>query len=140
MLVCKALFFPYAALYTKDKKKFVLQTEICGDIDYSVSKGKITFSKERTGFLGAILTKDYFVTLDYNYEEGEIIPVGRDLSKLPHTLFVRDHKGNLQKIYDIEARCLRLAGSGRDNVLYVIMANPDWTLARINLDSIICEK
>ena len=69
MLVCNAFYFPYVALYKKTVNSFELMTEVKGDIDYTMSDGCVEFSRD--GFSSCKLTKNYLVTLDYDYDKGE---------------------------------------------------------------------
>ena len=147
MLVCKAGYFPYVALYKKTGNSFELMTEIKEDFDYKVSGGGwIDFS--RRGFFTCTLTKNYFVTLDYDYDKGEE-GNARDNSSLPRTLFVRDHNGNMLRIFKLDEPTLRLTSCGKDNILYAIIApqDPDrdesaseYELVRIDLEKAMSGK
>ena len=96
------------------------------------------------GILSNTLTKNYLVTLGYDYDNGEVPPRGgRDTKTLPRNLFVRDHNGNLLRIFKLDEPTLRLSGCGKDNILYAIIAPqvPDrdesaseFELVRIDLD------
>ena len=144
MLICKAGYFPYVALYKKAGNSFELMTEIKEDFDYKVSGGGwIDFSRD--GFFSCTLTKNYFVMLDYDYDKGEE-GHARDNSSLPRTLFVRDHNGNMLRIFKLNEPTLRLSGCGKDNILYAIIAPQDsdrdesaseYELVRIDLDKVM---
>lgn len=123
MLVCKAGYFPYVALYKKTGNSFELMTEVKGEIDYTMSDGWVEFSRD--GFSCCKLTKNYLVTLDYDYDKGEQPAHGRDNKTRPHTLFIRDHNGNLLRIFQLDEPTLRLTGCGKDNILYAIIAPQD---------------
>lgn len=123
MLVCNAGYFPYVALYKKTGNSFELMTEVKGEIDYTMSDGWVEFS--RKGFLRCKLTKNYLVTLDYDYDKGEQPPHGHDKGSVPHTLFVRDHNGNLLRIFQLDEPTLSLTSCGKDNILYAIIAPQD---------------
>ena len=123
ILICKAAYFPYVALYKKAGNSFELMTEIKEDFDYKVSNGGwIDFSRD--GFFSCTLTKNYFVTLDYDYDKGEE-GNARDNSSLPRTLFVRDHGGNMLRIFKLDEPVFRLTGCGKDNILYAVIAPQD---------------
>lgn len=123
MLICTAGYFPYVALYKKSGNSFELMTEVKGEIDYKMSDGWVEFSRD--GFSRCNLTKNYLVTLDYDYDKGEQPAHGRDNKTRPHTLFVRDHNGNLLRIFQLDKHTLRLTGCGKDNILYAIIAPQD---------------
>lgn len=119
-------------------------TEIKGEIDYKISDGRIHFS--RRGSFFCTLTKNYLVTFDYDYDHGEQPFQGGEMSKRPSTLFVRDHNGNLLRIFKLDEPTLRLTGCGKDNILYAIIApqDPDrdesaseYELVRIDLDKVM---
>ena len=144
ILICEAAYYPYVALYKKAGNSFELMTEVKGEIDYTISDGWIKFSRD--GFFTCKLTKNYLVTLDFDSDKGEKSYHGRDLSKLPRTLFVRDHNGNLLRIFKLDEPTLRLTGCGKDNILYAIIApqDPDrdesaseFEIVRIDLDKVM---
>ena len=147
ILICKAAYFPYVALYKKAGNSFELMTEVKEDFDYKINNGWIEFSRD--GFWNCTLTKNYLVTLDYDCEKGETPTHGRDKSTLPRTLFVRDHSGNLLRIFKFDEPTLRLSGCGKDNILYAIIApqDPDrdesaseFELVKIDLDEAMKKK
>ncbi len=123
MLVCNAFYFPYVALYKKAGNSFELMTEVKGDIDYKMSDGCVEFSRD--GFSSCKLTKNYLVTLDYDYDKGEQPTSGHGTGNVPHTLFIRDHNGNLLRIFQLDEPTLSLTGCGKDNILYAIIAPQD---------------
>ena len=142
MLVCKAGYFPYVALYKKAGDSFELMTEVKGEIDYKISDGWVEFS--RKGFKTCKLTKNYLVTLDYDYDKGE-----QPTQDKPRTMFIRDHNGNLLRIFKLDEPTLSLTGCGKDNILYAIIApqDPDrdesqseFELVRIDLEKAMSGK
>ena len=147
ILICQAAYFPYVALYKKAGNSFELMTEVKGEIDYKISDGWARFSRD--GFFTCKLTKNYLVTLDYDCDKGEQPVHARNSSELPRTLFVRDHNGNLLRIFKLNEPTLRLSGCGKDNILYAIIApqDPDrdesaseYELVRIDLEKAMSGK
>lgn len=145
MLKCKASNYPYIALYKKTGNSFELMTEIKGDLsDNSVKTIGVN------GILSNTLTKNYLVAIGYDYDNGEVPPRGgRDTKTLPRNLFVRDHNGNLLRIFRLDEPTLRLSGCGKDNILYAIIApqDPDrdesqseFELVRIDLEKAMSGK
>lgn len=138
ILICKAAYFPYVALYKKAGNNFELMTEVKEEFDYKITDGWIEFSRD--GFWNCSLTKNYLVTLDYDCDKGEKNTHGREKSSLPRTMFVRDHSGNLLQIFKLNEPTLRLSGCGKDNILYAITApqgrdesESEYELVRIDL-------
>lgn len=123
ILICKAAYFPYVALYKKVGNNFELMTEVKEDFDYKINNGWIEFSRD--GFWNCTLTKNYLVTLDYDYDKGEQPTSGHGTGNVPHTLFIRDHNGNLLRIFQLDEPTLSLTGCGKDNILYAIIAPQD---------------
>ena len=139
ILICKAAYFPYVALYKKAGNNFELMTEVKEEFDYKITDGWIEFSRD--GFWNCSLTKNYLVTLDYDCDKGEKKTHGREKSSLPRTLFVRDHSGNMLRIFKLNEPTLRLSGCGKDNILYAITAPQgrdesasEYEIVRIDLD------
>lgn len=135
-LICNASQFRYVALYNRTDKGFELKNEFCDNYEYTIENRRIKFSDENYPMAFA-LTKDYMVDLSYDFEMGEARSLGRDFNNLPHILFVRDHQGNLLRMFDLKKPALRMAGCGNDNVLYAIIADEEWTLIRIDLNKLM---
>ena len=130
ILTCRPLSTQQVVLYKRSGKSFELVSDInCAVVD------------ERHGnALGYALTKDYIVTLDYDYAIGEKPAQGRDMKALPRTLYVRDHNGKLLRIFKLDVPTLRLSGCGKDNVIYAITAPLEFELVRIDLGEAMRKK
>lgn len=135
IFVYSTISFPYMAAYKKEKDKFELLWEQKGDLDYSISENKIVLDKKKKGSMELALTKDYIVTLqrDYQSDPTNEAKVGRDFTKLPQTLFLYDYKSNLRKIVDLGMPVLRIAADIKNNVVYAIVVNPDFMIAKCEL-------
>lgn len=137
ILICRARYFPYVALYKKTGNGFELMTEIKDEFDYD---GWVEFSRD--GYFSCTLTKNYLLSLDYDYDKGEVAPKSdSDMKTLPRTLFVRDHNGNMLRIFKLNEPTFRLSGCGKDNILYAITAPQgrdesasEFEIVRIDLD------
>lgn len=135
-LICRASQFRYLALYDRTDSGFELKNEFCDNYEYTIENRRIKFPEENTSMAFA-LTKDYMVDLSYDFEKGEAPSPGRDFNNLPHVLFVRDHQGNLLRMFDLQKPTLRVAGCGNDNVLYAIIVDEEWVLVRIDLNKLM---
>jgi hypothetical protein len=78
------------------------------------------------------LTKDFIVTIQRDYEDDptDESKVGRDIGKLPQTLFVYDYDGNLLKTINYSVPIGRIAGDIKTNTIYAIYADPDFKLGK----------
>lgn len=130
ILTCRPLSTQQVVLYKRSGNSFELLNDInCAVVD------------ERHGSaLGYALTKDYIVTLDYDYAIGEKPAQGRDMKALPRTLYVRDHNGKLLRIFKLDVPTLRLTGCGKDNVIYAITAPLEFELVKIDLSEVMKKK
>lgn len=125
----------YLSAYRLKDDQFELLWEIRTDAAYDKKGDHLFFTDKKRGSYGICLTKDYIVTIERDYETDftDESTVGRDLNKLPKTLFVYDYKGNLLKILDARIPFGRIAGDLQSNTIYAIVANPDFMLIRINM-------
>lgn len=140
MLVYSNLIFPYISIYeTSDKQEWGKKQEWKGDWDYTINEGKLNFSSEtEKGAMELALTDDYIVLLQRDNEVEEAISrnqAGRDISTLPHSLFVYDYELRLQKIINMPFPMLRLCGDLESNEVYAMSINPEFELIRIDLDN-----
>ncbi|WP_455628559.1 hypothetical protein [Parabacteroides chinchillae] len=134
-LVYTTFMFPYVAVYQKKKNSFDLYKELLSTDECSVSQGKLSYNKKERGAGDLALTSDYIVTLerDRKVDQTDEQTVGRDFTKLPHTVFLYDYDLNLVKILDLGMPILRLAASPQNNQLYAIGLNPDFVLITCEL-------
>lgn len=89
--------------------------------------------------MGLALTKRSIVTLDRDVvTEGEKTESKspRDLSVLPHSLFVYDYNLNLTHIVNTKFPILRICGDTKTDFMYAIVLAPDYTLIKIDLSSL----
>lgn len=135
-LVYSAMRLPYLAIYDWTASGWQLDKELKSSFDYTVSDGKMELSEKCSGAMELALTKDYIVLLQRDTEvEGEpsAPKYPRDMSVLPHSLFVYDYKLGLKKIVNMPFAMLRLCGDEKSNNVYAIAANPDFSMIRIDL-------
>lgn len=85
------------------------------------------------------LTRKNIVTLDRDVvTEGEK-PEGqspRDISTLPHSIYVYDYDLTLTHIINIKFPILRICGDIKTNSMYAIVLDPDYKLIKIDLSSL----
>lgn len=134
-VVYTTFLFPYIAVYQKEKSRFQLYKESLFSDECFVSGGKLSYNKQIRGVGDLALTFDYIVTLerDRKMDQTDEETVGRDFTKLPHTVFLYDYDLNLVKILDLGMPILRLAASPQNNQLYAIGVNPDFVLIKCEL-------
>lgn len=127
--------FPYLAVYEKQKEKFRLAKEALLTDEYEVDNGNFSYKGERRGASGLALTSDYIVTLerDRKFDTTDESKIGRDFSKLSHTVFLYDYDLQLRKIVDLGMPILRIAAEPETNQLYAIGVNPDFVLIKCDL-------
>lgn len=128
--------FPYLALYqdTGDTFKLVWERKSDGS-EYEVVDNQIIFDRTVGGIFEVCMSKDYVIALERDRKRDPMdeTTVGRDISKCPHTVFLYDYDGNLVKIVDLGIPAMRIAADYRDNVLYVLGADPDYVLVKYEL-------
>ena len=140
MLVYSNIIFPYVSIYKQtDGDKWELVSELKDEWDYTINDGKLKFSSEMSsGAMEMALTEEYIVLLQRDSKvEGTISSQnsGRDISALPHSLFVYDYQLNLKKIINMPFPMLRLCGDLESNEVYAMSINPEFELIRIDLDN-----
>lgn len=136
VLVYACSRFPYLVLYKRDGSEFSLAWENVSDgREYEVRDGEVIFDRRYGGIFGLCLSKDYIIALqrDRTKDDMDESTVGRDVKKCPHTVFLYDYAGNLQKIVDLGIPVMRIAAKENDNTLYAIGANPDYVLVKYDL-------
>lgn len=135
LLVYCPLKFEYMTIYELNGKKFDLKYEYAPTPKYTVSDGELKIlDNTRAGAKGLCFTANYIVTLEYDYDnESVTLPRGRDFSKLPHCIFLRDYSGKLQRKVDLEVPILRIAGDDSSDTLYAIVVNDEFNLIKVDL-------
>ena len=134
--VCSSYDIPYLALYKKEQNSFKLQWEFHPNVKmYEVVDDKIIFDRKIKGIRGICMSKDYIVALqrDQSRDPMDESTVGRDASKCPRTVYLYDYDGRLVKIVDLGMPVMRIAADRRDNTLYAIGVNPDFSLVKYEL-------
>lgn len=135
ILVYSSIDFPYMATY-KIGKEPTLAWENKSKIDYTLTDNEIRLSKDnRKGCSGLALTQNHIVTLEYDYDVDKVeYPVGRDFSKVPHKLFVRNYDGKLERIIDVEKPVIRLAANESGDFVYAIVIDPEFNIVKIDCE------
>lgn len=130
LLVIGSTAVNYFSCYKKESDDFRLIWENREDYKYSTRDGRVVLDNSRKGIYGMALTKDFIVTIQRDYENDttDESSVGRDISKLPQTLFVYDYKGNLLKIINYSVPIGRIGGDIKTNNIYAIYVEPDFKL------------
>ena len=126
---------PYFALYKKSGNSFKLETEELRTDDCTVKDNNLLYNGSQRGPIEVSLTADYIATVDTDpkAEPIDYFKIGRDYTKLPQTLCLYDYNLHLRKVIDIGMPILRVASSPKDNTLYLLSANPEFILYRIEL-------
>ena len=125
--------FPYIALYEKKDTTFYITWEKkSSQKDYKIEKGEIHFTDNKEVPSGITMTKDYIIILqqDNDMKLQPIKQTGgiRDLSKVPHTIFVYNYNFNLKKVINMGMPILRNAAKGDSNTLYAIGIDLDFCI------------
>lgn len=130
LLVVGSLDVNYFSCYKKNNGDFTLVWENRDKYQYSENNNRIVFDRSKKGIYEMVLTKDFIVTLQRDYENDptDESQVGRNIEKLPQTLFVYDYKGNLLKIINYHVPIARIAGEIKTNKIYAIYVEPDFKL------------
>ena len=136
LLVTGSTAVNYFSCYKKEADNFKLIWENKENYEYSKTDGRIVFDRSRKGIYGMAITKDFIVAIQRDYENDptDESKVGRDVEKLPRTLFVYDYEGNLLKIIDYSVPVGRIAGDIKTNTIYAIYAEPDFKLGTSLID------
>ncbi|MDR0995500.1 MAG: TolB-like 6-bladed beta-propeller domain-containing protein [Tannerella sp.] len=127
---------PYMAAYVLNTEgKFEISKSRLPKTGYRVVDGKFKYDGPQAGVRELALTKDYVVTIERDrlHDATDEKRVGRNLKKLPHTVFVYDYKLKLLKIIDLGVPLIRLASNLDNNDLYFICVNPEYEIAKVSL-------
>ena len=135
LLVYCPIRFEYMAIYEFDNKKIDLKYRYAPTPKFEVSDGDLKIQKEsRTGAKGLCFTSNYIATLEYDYDNEDVtLPIGRDFSKLPHCIFLRDYSGTLRRKVDLNVPILRIAGDESSDTLYAIVIVDEFNLVKVEL-------
>lgn len=122
----------YFCCYKKVGDGFKLMWENRRHYVYGKHNGDIVFDNSRRGIYGMVLTKDFIVAIQRDYENDRTseTAVLKDLSLLPQTLFVYDYDGKLHKIINFKVPITSIAGDIKTNTIYAIYADPDFRLGK----------
>lgn len=137
-LVYASWVFPYMAVYQKDGNTFKLLHERKKVPDYRVVDDELYLEeREKAGAFSVIQLKDYIVTLerDYYTDNTNEMTVGRDFTKCPQTLFLYDYELNLKKIVNLRMPIVRITGTPKDNMVYAMVVNPEFTLVKCDVEN-----
>lgn len=136
LLVYASFRFPYVALYKKVGDTFQFQWERkSAEETYEKVDDHLVFDPKIMGAGDVCMSKDYIITLERDREVDPMdeSTVGRNASKCPRTVFLRDYDGNLLKIIDLGMPVMRITADPKRNVLYAIGVNPDFMLVKYDL-------
>lgn len=134
-LVYSAFSLPYFTIYSKKKNSFEQIKEVLLSDEYEIKNGIFSYHGARGGAKELALTSKYIVTLerDREFDDTDERKVGRDFTKLSHTVFLYDYDLQLKKIINLGAPILRLTADVGTNTLYAIIVNPDFMLVKCEL-------
>ena len=123
------------AAYQKKGDNFEFLWEKRGKQTYQQTGNSIKPDRTKMNAAQVVWTKDYIVTLqrDYKTDPVDESAIGRDETKLPKTIFVYDYEGNLLQIQDLKMPILRIGATPSGNDVYVIVVNPEFCLAKVEL-------
>ena len=132
-------FFPYIALYKKNEENsYTLLKETNYPIHYTIEKKQAELLHEYNGsFRSPTFTKDYIVFL--KQDEDNPLPKQkptsgiRDLSGVPHTVYIFDYDLNLLKIADLNMPVLNITANPGNNTLYIIGLKDSYCIAKCEI-------
>ncbi len=137
-LVYTNFYLPYIAIYKYRNGSFHLFSERRDFDKLDIQKNRLKTDKTRMGMTGLTLSKDYIVCIQRDYENDftDESTVGRDFSKLSHTVFLYSFEGELETIVDLGSPVLRLASTQENNVLFAtVFRNNEFQVVRYQLPS-----
>lgn len=128
----------YLSLYKYTGDNFIRKwKKTLSNVEYVISNGELKILKTPVYAPTALaLTKDYIVSVERDEAYAPPLPPkkhGRDLSRLPHTLFIYDYDMNLLKIVNVGFPIVRIASDGLTNEIYFIGANPECCIGKYEI-------
>ncbi len=132
--------FPYMALYKKNKGgSYTLLKESAYPIRYAIkNKRAQPIDEDEESFSTSVFTKDYIVSL--KQDEDNPLPKQaptsgiRDLSGVPHTVYIFDYNLNLLKIADLNMPVLNITANPENNTLYIIGLKDSYCIAKCEIE------
>ncbi|MDH6342883.1 hypothetical protein M2480_001462 [Parabacteroides sp. PFB2-12] len=127
--------FPYISIYEQNSGKFKLKKELLLSNDFQIIDGKLRCNKSKQNIWEIALTQDYIVSLqrDYATDNTDEQFVGRNLEKLPQTLFIYDYDLGLKRIINVGMPILRLTGNSANNTIYGIGLSSDFVIFELDI-------
>lgn len=136
LLVFSAILFPYIAVYNLSQKGYPLIKESQKEnIEYTLKNNELKLNPDNPGATEIALTHKYIITIqkDKETEEEQHPNIIRDISSTPKSIFVYDYNLNLQKIINMKFPLLRIAGDINSDTAYLLVANPDFKIIKIEI-------
>lgn len=100
--------------------------------DYQMLKNNLIWNKNNSrGAVDGLITKDYIVLLIFDGAKTGFMV--NNYETTPENLLIFDLEGELIKKIKLDKKVLRLANTGKDNILYCIGFNPDFCLVKYEL-------
>ena len=140
LLLYSANFFPYMAIYQeKSDNSYELIKETDYPIPYTIKENRARLLDENSdGFGVPAFTKDYIIFI--KQDEDNPLPKQkptsgiRDLSGVPHTVYIFDYDLNLLKIADLNMPVLRITANPENNTLYIIGLKDSYCIAKCEIE------
>lgn len=136
LLISGSTAVNYFSCYKKEKDNFNLVWENRENYEYNIKDGRVAFDRSKKGIFDMAVTKDFIVAIQRDYENDptDESKVGRNIGKLPQTLFVYDYDGNLIKVINYNVPVGRITGDINTNTIYAIYAEPDFKFGKTVID------
>lgn len=140
LLLYSASRFPYFALYRKNAGYlFAIVKESDYPIFYKVKEKEAQIADENApAFRNPTFLRDYIVFRkqdeDNPLPEQKPTPGIRDLSSVPHTIYIFDYDLNLLKIADLNMPVLTITGNPHSNTLYFWGLKDSFCIAKCEIE------
>ena len=140
LLLYSANRFPYFALYRKNAGDlFSMVKESDYPIYYKVKEKEAQITDENApAFRNPTFLRDYIVFRkqdeDNPLPKQKPTPGIRDLSMVPHTIYIFDYDLNLLKIADLNMPILTMTGNPQSNTLYFLGLKNSFCIAKCEMD------
>lgn len=131
--------FPYAALYQRNSNQsFDLKKETNYPFYYTIENNKMKLSQDnQDGFRCPVFTKDYIIFKKQDEQnplpKQRRTPGIRDVSNVPHTVYVFDYNLNLIKIADLNMPVLDIKSTVENNTLYIVGIKDSYCIAECDI-------